>query len=64
MEKDFVVTNKTIYLPNQIPIGAIHGPHQSQLFLGRETYPIYNSLDPNSWLHMLLKCKQQHIHAL
>ena len=40
-----------------------------QLFFGREVYPsktcpICNSLDANTWLHVLLICKQQHIHAL
>ena len=38
-------------------------------FFGREailpiTCPICNSPDPDTWLHVLLKCKQHHIHAL
>jgi hypothetical protein len=46
-------------------MGHIH----KQLFFGREAYPsktcpICNSLDAYTWLHVLLKCKQQHIHAL
>ena len=46
------------------------GHARKQLFLGREAYPsktcpIYNSTDVvDTWLHVLLKCKQQHIHAL
>ena len=42
---------------------------RKQLFFGRETYPsityaICNSLEPNTWLHVLLNCRQSHIHAL
>ena len=42
---------------------------QKQLFFGREAYPsitssICNSLEPNMWLHILLNCRQSHIHAL
>ena len=42
---------------------------RKQLFFGREAFssitcPICNSLDPDTWLHVLLKCKQHHIHAL
>ena len=45
------------------------GHAQKQLFLGREAYPsktclICNSPNAVTWLHVLLKCKQQHIHAL
>jgi hypothetical protein len=45
------------------------GHAQKQLFFGREAFPsktcqICNSLDADTWLHILLKCKQQHIHAL
>jgi hypothetical protein len=40
-----------------------------QLLFGKEVYPlktcpICNSSDAYTWLHVLLKCKQQHIHAL
>ena len=40
-----------------------------QLFIGREVYPsnkcpICNLSNADTWLHVLLKCKQQHIHAL
>ena len=36
---------------------------------GRQTYastmcPIYNLYEPDTWLHVLLTCKQQHIHSL
>ena len=42
---------------------------RKQLFFGRETYPsitcsICNSLEPDTWLHVLLNCRQSHIHAL
>ena len=45
------------------------GHAQNQLFFGREAYPsntgpICNSSNACTWLHLLLKCKQQHIHAL
>ena len=45
------------------------GHAQKQLFLGREAYPsktclICNSPNAVTWLHVLLKYKQQHIHAL
>ena len=42
---------------------------RKQLFFGRQrfptiTCPICNSYEPDTWLHVLLTCKQQHIHAL
>ena len=42
---------------------------RKQLFFGREAYlsipcSICNSLEPDTWLHVLLKCRQSHIHAL
>ena len=45
------------------------GHARKQLFFGREAFPsrtcpICNSTDGDTWLHVLLKCKQQHIHAL
>ena len=45
------------------------GNARKQLFFGREAYPsitcsICNSLEPNTWLHVLLNCRQSHIHAL
>ena len=45
------------------------GHARKQLFFSREanpskTCPICNSLDADTWLHVLLKCRQQHIHAL
>ena len=44
------------------------GNAKKQLFFGREAYPsvtcsICNSLEPDTWLHVLLNCKQNHIHA-
>ena len=45
------------------------GNARKQLFFGREIYPsitcsICNSLEPDTWLHVLLNCRQSHIHAL
>ena len=45
------------------------GHARKQLFFSRKAYslktcPIYNSIDVDTWLHVLLKCKQQHIHVL
>jgi hypothetical protein len=50
-------------------IGQYMGHARKQLFLGRNAYPshtcpICNSLESVTWLHVLLNCKQQHIHAL
>ena len=44
------------------------GNVRKQLFLGREacsliTCSICNSLEPDMWLHILLNCRQSHIHA-
>jgi hypothetical protein len=49
--------------------GLYMGHARKQLLVGREAYPsntcpIYNSLDADAWLHVLFKCKQQHIHVL
>ena len=46
---------------------AVHA--RMQLLFGNEAYPlktcpICNSSDADTWLHVLLKCKQHHIHAL
>ena len=40
-----------------------------QLFFGRQrfptiTCPMCNSYEPDTWLHILLTCRQQHIHSL
>ena len=45
------------------------GNARKQLFFGREIYPsitcsICNSLEPDTWLHVFLNCRQSHIHAL
>jgi hypothetical protein len=45
------------------------GNARKQLFFGRQTYPsitcpICNSYELDTWLHVLLNCKQQHIHSL
>jgi hypothetical protein len=49
--------------------GQYMGHARKQLFFGRAAYPshtcpICNSVEADTWLHVLLKCKQQHIHAL
>ena len=49
--------------------GQYMGHARKQLFFGREAFPsrtcpICNSTNADTWLHVLLKCKQQHIHAL
>jgi hypothetical protein len=49
--------------------GQYMGNARKQLFFGREVFPsitcpICDSTDPDTWLHVLLKCKQHHIHAL
>jgi hypothetical protein len=45
------------------------GNAKKQLFFGIERFPsttcsICNSPDADTWLHVLLKCNQHHIHAL
>ena len=45
------------------------GNARKQLLFGREAFPsitcsICDSIDPDTWLHVLLKCRQHHIHAL
>ena len=42
---------------------------ESNYFFGKEVYSsitcsICNSLEPDAWIHVLLSCKQSHIHAL
>ena len=44
-------------------MGQYMGHTLNRLFLGRESYPLYNSPDSYSWLHMLLQCKQQHMNS-
>ena len=45
------------------------GQARKQLFFGRQrfptiTCPICNAYEPDTWLHVLLTCRQQHIHSL
>ena len=45
------------------------GNARKQMFFGRQRYPtitcpICNSNEPDTWLHVLVTCKQQHIHSL
>ena len=56
-------------MPNKIQDRTIYGSCRKQLFFGREAYPsitcpICDSSKAYTWLHVLLKCRQQHIHAL
>jgi hypothetical protein len=49
--------------------GTYMGNARKQLFFGHQRYPtitcpICNSNEPNTWLHVLLTCKHQHIHSL
>ena len=63
------LSNLTIACLIKIRMGQFMSHAWKQLFFGREAYPsktcpICNSSDADTWLHVLLKCKQQHIHAL
>jgi hypothetical protein len=45
------------------------GQARKQTFFGRQRFPIItcpicNSYEPDTWLHVLLTCRQQHIHSL
>src|SRR6202048_1056016 len=49
--------------------GTYMGNARKQMFFGHQRYPsitcpICNSNDPDTWLHVLLKCNQHHIHLL
>ena len=49
--------------------GQYMGNFRKQLFFGIERFPsttcsICNSTDPDTWLHVLLKCKHPHMHGL
>ena len=67
-------TNPIITDPQKTSIlkfrkGQYMGNARKQLFFGiqrflSKTCPICNSLDADTWLHVLLKCNQHHIHAL
>ena len=50
-------------------IGTYMGHARKQTFFGRQRFPtiscpICNSYKPDTWLHVLLTCRQQHTHAL
>ena len=73
MSNDFwnklIITNKQKICLVKFRTGQYMGHARKQLFFGRNAYPsstcpICNSLEVDTWLHVLLKCKQQHIHAL
>ena len=64
--KNIIDSQKTCLL--KLQHGQYMGNARKQLFFGREAFPsitcsIYDSIDPNTWLHVLLKCRQHHIHA-
>jgi hypothetical protein len=64
-----VITDKQKTCLVKFRTGQYMGHARKQLFFGRTAYPsitcpICNSPDADTWLHVLLKCKQQHIHAL
>ena len=49
--------------------GQYMGNAKKQLFFGMVAFPpitcpICNTSDPNTWLHILLKCKHHHIHVI
>ena len=63
------ITNKQKTCLIKFRTGQYMEHARKQLFFGRIAYPshtcpICNSLDAGTWLHVLLNCKQQHIHAL
>ena len=63
------ITNKLKTCLVKFRTGQYMGHAKKQLLFGRTAYPshtcpICNSLEAYTWLHVLLKCKQQHIHAL
>ena len=64
-----VITDKQKTCLVKFRTGQYMGHARKQLFFGRNAYssntcPICNSPEADTWLHVLLKCKQQHIHAL
>ena len=63
------ITDKQISCLVKFRTGQYMGHARKQLFFGRTAYPshtcpICNSHEADTWLHVLLKCNQQHIHAL
>jgi hypothetical protein len=66
---DPIITDKQKACLIKFRTGQYMGHARKQLFFGRtafpsHTCPICNSLEADTWLHVLLKCKQQHIHSL
>ena len=64
-----IITDKQKTCLVKFRTGQYMGHARKQLFFGRTAYPshtcpICNSSEADTWLHVLLKCKQQHIHAL
>ena len=64
--KCIIDSKKTCLL--KLQHGQYMGNAKKQLFFGRKVYSsitcsIYNSLELDTWLHVLFNCKQSHIHA-
>jgi len=64
-----IITDKQKPCLIKFRIGTYMGHARKQTFFGRLRYPsitcpIYNSYEPDTWLHVLLTCRQQHIHSL
>ena len=67
IEKHIKDSRKTCLL--KLRHGQYMGNGRKQLFLGRETYrsitySICNSVEPQTSLHVLLSCRESHIHDL
>ena len=63
------ITNKQKSCLIKFHTGTYMGQAIKQAFFGRQifptiTCPICNSYEPDTWLHVLLTCRQQHIHSL
>jgi hypothetical protein len=63
------ITDKQKSCLIKLRTGTYMGDAKKQLFFGKQrnptiTCPICNSYEPDTWLHVLLTCSQQHIHSL
>ena len=63
------ITNKQKSCLIKFRTGTYMGNARKQMFYGRQRYPsitcpICNSCELDTWLRVLLTCKQQHIHSL
>ena len=67
--KNPTITDKQNSCLIKFRTGTYIGQAREQTFFGRQrfptiTYPICNSYEPDTWLHVLLTCRQQHIHSI